>query len=114
MRLFISTYRPAAIGGLILFIVLAVGIFFVLRLLYKKRFPFREITKILALTFAALVLFNAVMALVAVNQYRNEYTADASDAEESEYDGGFAFNDPSHGVVLTVGEIGRASCRERV
>jgi hypothetical protein len=66
MRLFITKYNPASIGGLVLYIVLVAGIFFLLRFLFKKKIPFHIITRILALTFAGLVLFNTVLALVAV------------------------------------------------
>ncbi len=62
LRLFIAKYRNAAIGGIILYAVLIVGFFFILRVLYKKNIKLNAITKILSVTFACLVVFNVVMA----------------------------------------------------
>ena len=64
-RLFIKTYKPAAISGMILYAVLVVGFFFLLRLLYKKKLPIHIVARILSLTFTGLVLFNVALACIA-------------------------------------------------
>jgi hypothetical protein len=64
-RLFFNTFLYAAIGGLVLFILLVAGFFFLLRLLYKKKLPVYIVTRILSVTFAGLVLFNVVTAFIA-------------------------------------------------
>lgn len=68
MRLFISKYNPAAIGGVVLYVVLVVGFVFLLRVLFKKKLPVHIFAKILSATFAGLVLFNAVLAIVAMGK----------------------------------------------
>jgi hypothetical protein len=65
VRLFVNKYSTAAIGGMALYAVLLVGLFFLLRLLYKKKFPADMLVRVLSVTFSGLVLFNAVMAFVA-------------------------------------------------
>ena len=65
-RLFIKTYNPAAICSIALYLVIIVGLFTLLRLLYKKKFPAHIIVKILSITFAGLVLFNVVSAFIAM------------------------------------------------
>lgn len=66
MRLFINEYVYAAIGGLVLYLIIVAGFFFLLRFLYKKDFPASVITRILSVTFTVLVLFNVVMAFIAM------------------------------------------------
>ena len=65
-RLFIKTYNPAAICGIALYLVIVTGFFFLLRLLYKKKFPAHIIVKILSATFTGLVLFNLVSTFIAM------------------------------------------------
>lgn len=67
-RLFVNTYYYAALGGIILYLALIAGFFFLLRLIYKKGFPVPVIDKILAATFTGLVLFNAVLAFIAMGK----------------------------------------------
>lgn len=74
MRLFFSKYYGAAIGGLVLFIVIVAGFFFLLRLLYKKKFPMHIIAKILTITFSCLVIFNVVLALIAIGKIEPDDT----------------------------------------
>ncbi len=78
LRLFVQTLNPALIGALILYVVLVTGVFFLLRLLYKKKFPLHIVTKILSLTFTGLVLFNAVLAFIASGK-----TASLDDAADA-------------------------------
>ena len=77
MRLFVNKYLHASIGGIILFAVLVTGFIFLIRFIYKKKLSVSVITKILAATFAGLVLFNVVMASVALNK-----VASAQEAQE--------------------------------
>ncbi len=68
MRLFVNKYLNASIGGIIIFAVLVIGFIFLIRFIYKKKLSVSVITKILAVTFAGLVLFNVIMATVAMNK----------------------------------------------
>ena len=77
MRLFVNKYLHASIGGIIIFAVLVTGFIFLIRFIYKKKLSVSVITKILAATFAGLVLFNVVMASVALNK-----VASAQEAQE--------------------------------
>ena len=65
-RLFIKTYNPAAVCGIAFYIVIVAGFFFLLRLLYKKEIPLHIIARILSITFTGLVLFNMVLAFIAM------------------------------------------------
>ena len=80
MRLFVNKYYPAAILGLVTYVILMAGIVLLLRLLYKKKFPVHIFAKILSLTFAGLVLFNAVMAAVAMSKINAAAEAEEVDA----------------------------------
>ncbi|MFA5675935.1 MAG: hypothetical protein WDA65_05350 [Christensenellales bacterium] len=65
-RIFINKYEPAVIGGLLLYVVIVTGFLFIVRLLFKKNFPIHTVAKILSATFSCLVLFNVVLASVAI------------------------------------------------
>ncbi len=67
--LFIQSALFTTIGGIVLFIGIMVCLFFLLRRLYKKgKFPMHIIVKILSVTFTCLILFNVVMAFIAMGK----------------------------------------------
>ena len=81
MRLFVNKYLHASIGGIIIYALLVTGFIFLIRFIYKKKLSVSIITKILAVTFAGLVLFNVVMASVALNKVAA--TQEAQEAQEA-------------------------------
>ncbi len=81
LRLFINKYTPAVIGGIALYVVLIAGFFFLLRLLYKKKFPVHTVAKILSVVFAGLVLFNVVMAFISAGKDKAASAQVAADTD---------------------------------
>jgi len=74
MNLFFNEYSSSAVGGLILYVLLLAGFFFVLRFLYKKKFPLNAVVKILSVTFTGLVVLNIVLAFIAVGKIKSNST----------------------------------------
>ena len=72
--LFIDTYFLVILCSAILCLVLIAVFFFLLRLLFRKRFPVHIADKILSVALAGLVLFNVISAAVGMGKTAPENT----------------------------------------
>lgn len=71
-RIFFVEYEKSAAAAIILYFILIISFIFAMRILAGKTELLKYVTKILGITFCALVLFNLVIAMTTLAQYNRQ------------------------------------------